>query len=222
MAIKISNTNTGISTVKAMVYGEAGLGKTRLCATAPSPIIISAEAGLLSLKDYNIDVINVNSKKDVMDAYQFITSSADASKYHTICLDSVTEIAEVLLSEYKKEFKDPRQAYGTMHDDMTVLIRSFRDLPNFSVYFTAKQVTKEDAESGITMNRPDAPGNNLKKDLPFFFDEVLALRVGQHEGQEYRYLQTQPHMQWVGKDRSGKLDAQEAPDLTNIFTKILS
>ena len=40
------------SGVKCVVYGPAGGGKTRLLATAPSPIILSAEKGLLSLKKF--------------------------------------------------------------------------------------------------------------------------------------------------------------------------
>ena len=51
MALKFTTTNQAaqLHGVKALVYGPSGAGKTTLCATAPAPIIISAEAGLLSL-----------------------------------------------------------------------------------------------------------------------------------------------------------------------------
>ena len=221
MPLKFTTTKKATGFVKALVFGEAGMGKTVLCSTAPNPIIISAEAGLLSLADHDIPVIEVTSVQDVMDAYQWVTESKDAEQFETVCLDSITEIAEVLLSQYKKEEKDPRKAYGRLSDDMSTLIRSFRDLKDKHVYFSCKMNRKEDESTGITTYKPAMPGNTLTNNLPYFFDEVLALRIGKLDnGTEYRYLQTQPELQWPAKDRSGTLEKVEKPDLSYIFSKI--
>ena len=59
MAIKFSSTKQTVEHINCLVYGEAGIGKTTLCATAPSPLIISAEAGLLSLKKHDIPVYEI-------------------------------------------------------------------------------------------------------------------------------------------------------------------
>ena len=43
--------------LKMVVYGPPGSGKTMLCTTADAPtLIISAEAGLLSIRDTKADV----------------------------------------------------------------------------------------------------------------------------------------------------------------------
>lgn len=69
MAIEIRKTNdisvTGRG-IKLAVYGGAGIGKTRLSATAPNPLIISAESGLLSLKDSATDYIAIKIKRTLM------------------------------------------------------------------------------------------------------------------------------------------------------------
>jgi hypothetical protein len=44
---------------------------------------------------------------------------------------------------------------------------------------------------------------------------------GNGEMVETRYLQTQEDIQWIAKDRSGKLDAIEEPNLANLFAKAL-
>ncbi len=223
MAIKIISTRDfGVNGVKVMVSGPAGIGKTKLCATAPAPLIISAEAGLLSLSDVDIPVIEVKTVDDVMDAYQFVTESKEAEQFETICLDSVSEIAEVLLSTYKKEFKDPRAAYGTLNDDMSALIRSFRDLKGKHVYFSAKETKIVDDSSGLVSYKGSMPGKTMLNSLPFFFDEVLSMGLGKLEdGTYYRYLQTFKDLQRVdNKDRSGKLGLIEKPDLAYIFNKI--
>lgn len=221
MAIKLTSTKKASAHVKVLVFGEAGMGKTVLCATAPTPLIISAEAGLLSLADQDIPVIEVKTVQDVLDVYEWVTTNEDAKQFETICLDSLSEIAEVLLTQYKKEEKDPRKAYGRINDDMSHLIRKFRDLKGKHVYFSCKMIRKEDENSGITSYKPAMPGNTLINNLPYFFDEVLALRIGKTaSGVEYRYLQTQPELQWPAKDRSGCLAKKEKPDLSYIMEKI--
>lgn len=222
MAIKLTTTKKSATHVKALCYGDAGAGKTVLAATAPKPIIISAESGLLSLSHLNIPVIEVSSLEDVKDAYEFITESEDAKDFETVCLDSITEIGEVMLSQYKKEDKDPRKSYGALADHMSQLIRSFRDLEGRHVYFSAKMVRIEDEYTGISTFRPMMPGKTLVNGLPFFFDEVMALRIGEEDnGNKYRYLQTEPDAQYTAKDRSGTLDLIERPDLTHMFDKVL-
>ena len=219
MPIKITTTQRHSDAVKILVYGESGFGKTVLCGTAPNPIIISAESGLLSLRAQNLPVIEVSSVTDLDEAYTYCSTS----EYSTICLDSVSEIAEVCLSELKKKYKDGRKAYGDMFDMVAERIRKFRDLPGKHVYFTAKQVRSEDADTGITRYGPSMPGKTLTNNVEYFFDEVLCLRIGETEGGEkYRYLQTQPDIQYKAKDRSGALDDMEPPNLTKIFNKILN
>lgn len=223
MAIKLTTTGQSSNFVKALCYGDAGVGKTVLCSTAPKPVIISAESGLLSLSHLNIPVIEVQTVDDVTEAYQFLTESDDAKDFETICLDSVTEIAEVLLGEYKSQEKDPRKAYGRLYDDMSKLIRTFRDLPERHVYFSAKLTRIEDEYTGIAGFRPAMPGKSLTNGLPFFFDEVMPLRIGVAEDEsKFRYLQTSPDLQYVSKDRSGKLEEMEEPDLGKLFKKILA
>jgi len=221
MAIKIKSTKDFKSHgVKGLVYGPAGIGKTRLCATAPDPLIISAEAGLLSLADVDIPVIDVKTVDDVNEVYDWIKLSKEADQYKTICLDSITEIAEVLLSTFKAEDKDARQAYGRLADEMTKTIRAFRDLDGKNVYFSAKQARVLN-DVGVTMYLPSMPGKQLLNALPFFFDEVFAYRIGNLEdGTEYRYLQTYADLRYEGKDRSGKLNNIEKPDLAYIYNKI--
>ena len=220
MAIKLTTTNISASHVKALVYGRAGVGKTTLCATAPAPIIISAEAGLLSLAAFNIPVIEITSAEDLKDAYLFITTSNDAKRFETVCLDSISDIGEVVLSDEKERAKDPRQAYGELADRMGKLIRSFRDLKGKHIYFTAKAKRITD-EVGITTWVPSMPGQQLITNLPYWFDLVMPLRIGAtEEGESYRYLQTQPDMIWDAKDRSGKLNKLEKPHLTELFNKI--
>jgi|TARA_R110000744_G_scaffold17537_1_gene47415 hypothetical protein len=221
MALNWTTTNRASEQgVKMLVYGKSGMGKTKLCATAPTPLILSAEAGLLSLRAYDIPVLEINTTGDLTEAYNWIRDSAEAKQFQTICLDSISEIAEVVLAHAKKQVKDPRQAYGELIEKMGATIRLFRDLKGFNVYMSAKEAYEKD-ESGVMSYMPSMPGSKLGAGLPYYFDEVFHLSVGKTpEGVEYRYLRTQPDFNTIAKDRSGALDLIEAADLNNVITKI--
>jgi hypothetical protein len=199
--------------IKAVVYGGSGVGKTVLCSTAPNPIIISAESGLLSLVGKNIPFIEVKSIQDIGEAYQYCIKS----NYDTICLDSLSEIAEVVLAEMKKTVSDGRQAYMKLSEALHPMIRNFRDIKSKHVVFIAKQKRVEDEDTGVAYMEPAMPGKVLPYNLPYLVDEVFAMRVDRKGN---RILQTSADRKYTAKDRSGRLDAEEAPDLSLVFSKI--
>lgn len=224
MAIRLSTTAQALedSGIKILVHGPAGSGKTTLCATTGgSPVIISAEAGLLSLRHQNIPVIEVTDYTDMADAYRFIKESAEAKTFNWICLDSISEIAEVLLAAEKKTNRDVRAAYGALQDQMTALIRSFRDLRERNVYMSCKQQRITDELTGMQLYCPSLPGAKLGQGIGYFFDEVFALRVEKDpEGTPTRFLQTGRDVQFEAKDRSGALALFEPCNLAAIAQKI--
>jgi len=219
MPIEIKNTRGyRVDAVKMVVYGIAGSGKSVLCSTAPNPIIISAEHGLLSLADKDIPYIEVKTLKDINDAFNLIKKSTE---FQTICLDSVSEISEVLLSELKKEAKDARQAYGKLAESLGAMLRNFRNLPGKHIVMTAKRKSVEDEIAGTVEYMPSLPGRVLPESLPYIVDEVFVMKMALKKGAVVRTLQTQPDRQYTAKDRSGALLQFEEPDLTQIFNKIM-
>ena len=218
MAINIKNTKTVANDgVKILVYGQAGAGKTSLIRTLRSPIVLSAEAGLLSIAGSDIPYIEIHNLDELNEAYTYVRDHVE--EYGTIVLDSISEIAEVVLSAEKAKNKDLRQAYGALQDTMNILIRSFRDLPT-NVYFSAKMEKVQD-DTGRVYYGPSAPGTKVSQSLPYFFDEVFALRVEQDQnGKFQRWLQTSLDSTFIAKDRSGKLEQFEEPNLGAIIEKI--
>lgn len=217
MAISLKRTG-GLSAngVKLLVYGQAGAGKTTLIKTLPDVVVLSAEGGLLSIQDADLPFLEITSMEELREAYSWVMES----DYKSVALDSISEIAEVCLNHEKKVNKDPRAAYGSMQEQMADIIRVFRDLPGRHVYMSAKLEKTQD-EMGRILYAPSMPGNKTGQSLPYFFDEVLALRVERDaEGNHHRALMCDSDGLWLAKDRSGKLAGWEAPDLGAIINKI--
>ena len=191
MVFTTAEQATSAGGVKVLTYGEAGVGKTMLLATAPVPLMISNESGALSLRKanlerlygvgnphitYNMPIIEIKTVEDLAEAHRWVTESNEAKGFHTIGMDSASEIAEVILNNAKRQVKDPRQAYGELIEKMETTIRSFRDIPNKHVLITAKMEPMKDEMSGVVKYAPSMPGAKLGHKLPYFFDEVFRHR----------------------------------------------
>ncbi|MGC9216635.1 ATP-binding protein [Acidithiobacillus sp.] len=221
MAVKLRSTNTiHQDGVKVLVYGHAGAGKTSLIRTLPDPVIISVESGLLSIQDSDIPFIEVTDMESLKDAFEWLVGSTEASQFRSVAIDSLSEIAEVVLSDEKRTNKDGRAAYGEMATKVTELVRGFRDINGKHVYFSAK-CEKQADETGRILYSPGMPGAKLAQQIPYLVDEVLALRVEKdEEGKSQRALMCDSDGLWSAKDRSGRLDAWMAPDLGEIIKVI--
>jgi hypothetical protein len=222
MAIKILSTkDVHTNGIKLVLYGASGTGKTRMGATAPNPVFISAEKGLLSLAHLDIPYLEVKTLKSLDEAYNYVVKS----EFETIVIDSLSEVTQNILDQTKKTMIsesssgkiDARQAYGKIAESVGNMIRNFRDIDGKNVVFIAKERKVEDESSGVITFEAYLPGRVLPFDLPYLVDEVLCLQIDR-KGE--RFLQTQPDRKRVCKDRSDQLSEFERPDLTKIFNKI--
>lgn len=220
MAIKLKSTaDVQLNGVKALVYGMAGTGKTYMIQTLPNPVVISAESGLLSLTGTNIPYMEIKSFADLQEAYQWVVSS-DGAQFESIAIDSISEIGEIVLAYEKSVNKDGRAAYGEMAVKIMEIMRAFRDIQGKNVMFIAKAEKAQD-ETGRMLYQPSMPGAKIAQQLPYLVDLVMALRTEKDaDGNVQRALMCQTDGTWQAKDRSGKLEAWEAPDLGAIIAKI--
>ena len=207
---------------KLLVYGQAGAGKTYATQTMPGKVlVISAEAGLLSIKDApNVSAIEVSNYDDLREVYAALKSGELV--FDSVCLDSVSEISEILLVHEKSRNKDGRMAYQNVAEAVTSLMRSFRDL-DMHVLFLCKE--GKENNDGVFFFGPKMASKPLGDAITYFFDEVLALRVIEDQDDDgnpvaARWLQTRIGQGYTAKDRSGKLEAFEEPNLTALITKL--
>lgn len=232
----ISAKSFGQDSLKMLVFGQSGHGKTTLCSTSLEPtLIISAESGLLSINGSDCDVIDLATDDNgalvpkekriarLMDAYKFLQTEECKQKYRWICLDSLTEIGQNLVEKLQMDFPDRKDAlvlWGEYSKSMRGIIKAFRDMSFYNVVFTALAIEEKD-ENGKKSIGIDLNGK-ISQQLPQFFDEVLFLHVTKNEaGDSVRRLLCNPvDAVPYAKDRSGKLDKFEEPNLAKIAMKI--
>jgi hypothetical protein len=221
MAIDFINAADAVKKqgLKLLVYGPAGAGKTVLCATAKEPtLIISAEGGLLSIKEAptNIKIAEVHSRAEFEEVLTYLKANTPPA---WVAIDSVSEVAEIVLAEELEKTKMPMKAYGELGQVMTALVKEFRDLP-CNVVMTCKQAKAKDDSQGMMMFEVGMPGQKLAAALPHYFDIVGAMRVFKQDDKLTHWLQCHRDEQYDAKDRSGKLDVFEKPNLAALKKKI--
>lgn len=220
--------------IKLVVYGKSKVGKTSLIATCANPLIISAERGLLSLRNNpatrNTPVIEIHGMTEFNEVFEWCSKSNDAKKFNSFALDSITEIAELCLGEEKaKAIAKAKggkvnnfEPYMELGTQIMAILRGFRDMPAKHVLFIAQEEFDKDEQTGLSVYRPVLPGRQLTRQLPYTFDEILQInRFTTPEGQPYNMLRTTSDAQNVAGDRSGKLDIWEPADIGYIINKIL-
>ena len=223
--------------IKCCTYGRSDAGKTMLCATAPTPVIAAAERGLLSLTDHNaarvfgdapytppsrIPAVEIRTRDALYDFARWC-STPEGRQYETVCLDSLSAIADYILADERAKTKGDAygKAYGALADDFLALIRHLTTTLGHNVYAIAKQDRNKDDFSGAMLYGPMFPGQQIGKNLPYEFDELFCLRLMPGEdGQTARWLQTAADFQYEAKDRSGALAPFEYPHLGHVFNKI--
>lgn len=223
MTISYGNTKDLGGSIKMMIHAPAGYGKTSLLATAPTPLVVSTEQGLLSLKKAGLPFAIVQTMEDLKAIREMIFTHESFASFETIGIDSITDIAESIVMEFKKTYKDPRQAYSELNDQLLPELRKWRDQNQKHVYVTCKQNHITDGLTGAIKYSTSMPGRVLPQEMPYWGDELLTIRiVRDEEGKETRWIQTQPDIQYDAKDRSGALDLFEPMNLTTIINKIRS
>lgn len=232
MSVKITTTKgAGVDRLKVLVHGPPGIGKTRLAASTgdlPGTLILSAEGGLLSLREHDIRQIEVGAGPE---AWGRIEGAIDAilngqiPDVRWLVVDSISEIAEALLATEKGKTSDPRRAYGELGDKIPAIIRKLRDVPAH-VVMIAKQ-SRYEAEGQPPLSGPSMPGKSLTGALAYLFDEVFAMTLVEVTADDgstsvRRAFLTQRTLTHEAKDRSGALKPMEPARLDKIAQKIAS
>lgn len=155
--------------------------------------------------------------KAIDEFFDFITKSNEARNFDTICIDSLSQMAEVVLGEEIAKAKDLRKAYGEMSRKVMGHLTTLYFLQNKHTYLICKQAN----DNGVF--RPYFPGQDLNVKVPHLFDVILYLAVHNIPGYgQQRAFRTSANYDCVARDRSGKLAEFEQLDLTNVFNKVMS
>lgn len=207
--------------VKGLIYGPPGSAKTPLVNTAPRPLLLACEPGLLSMRGSQVPTYQAFTSNLVDEFFKWFFNSNESRNFDTLAVDSVSQMCDIYLQAAHKTNKHGLAAYGEMARNVMDQLRPLFFMQQKHTYLIAKQATQN--ENGILKCIPYFPGQQLPVDIPHMYDEVLHLTK-----QNVPMVGTVTAFRCIGvpdvlaRDRSGRLNEFEPPDYAAIVRKAMS
>ncbi len=150
-------------------------------------------------------------------------------RYETIFVDSITKISRIALQWAQQQpdafnaqgKPDLRGAYGILGREMLAWITQLQHARQKNVVFTCAMEQSKD-DFGRLVWEPHLEGAKTGRELPGIVDEVISYSlIDFGDGEAVRAFVTQKDNVYglPAKDRSGRLDPIEPPDLGKLIAK---
>ena len=207
--------------IKIMIYGDPGVGKTTLSASAPDWLMVNIEKGAKVLKNHknlvgpNCQALQFKSVFQLEQLLKYLEQDHPAfAQYKTIIIDSYSELQKRDLDEIVRveAAKDAsRNKYLPIGPDYNINTEHLRQIGtalknlNRHVIVTAHVKEEKDDSSGRLLVRPNLTPK-LAGTMAGLFDVVGYLqRTTDASGNEVRTLQVHPTNKVTAKTRIGGL-----------------
>lgn len=153
------------------------------------------------------------------------------AKYTTVFFDSITVLSRMCFSWSKEQPEamsektgkpDTRGAYGLLGREMIQFLTTCQHIPNKSIVMVGILEKIVDDLKRVSWE-PQIEGGKTGREMAGIFDQVITLQTFEREdGPPYRAFVTHQMNPWgyPAKDRSGRLQMLEEPDLGKLIHKI--
>lgn len=220
--------------LKALLYGKPGVGKTPMINTAPRPVLLATEPGLLSMRGSTVPTWEAYTMERVEEFFKWLSESKEAANFDTVAIDSGSQIAELSLIKHQAKCKDGRKAYGEMSLECMKHFDTLYYMQQKHVIVICKETRAEVGKQVVQQNgafvvestyqaQPFFPGQDLNVKIPHRYDAILYAAHTQVPGvaQQVTALRSKGTAEILARDRSGQLAELEPPNLDAIIRKCM-
>jgi len=201
---------------KCIIYGPPGSAKTPIINTAPRPVLLATEPGLLSMRGSKVPTWVAPNKARIDEFFKWFENSAEAKNFDTLAVDSTSQMCDIGLSESKA--KHGLAQYGEMADWVYPFLERMYFMREKHMYLIAKEEVLNDGR-----RRPYYPGKYLPTQIPHKYDCVLRLAKVPVPGVgEVLAFQCNGTYEISARNRTGTLADFEQPDFSKLVTKVMS
>ena len=224
--------------VRVLVYGEPGAGKTHFAGTFPDPFFIDADRGLRTLKGFHHPYVPLTlggrTYREIMDILRALRDKVGFFKelpVQTIVLDSLTEIATMLVNESmryptivggkasaarKPEDEKPQwDDYARIAGRLDSIMLTCRDM-GMNVVATAGVKTEKDEVTGGLIGGPLIVGG-YRHVIGHKFDEFFYMEPKEEHGKSTYYAYTSKHRYFAAKSRDGRAARIANPNYKDLY-----
>jgi hypothetical protein len=203
--------------VKALIYGAPGSAKTPLINTAPRPVLLACEPGLLSMRNSNVPTYQAFTPNAIDEFFKWFFNSEEVKNFDTLAIDSTSQMADIYLQDALRNNKHGLKAYGEMATKTMEHLRTLYYTRYKHTYLIAKQ---EKDDTGFI--KPFFPGKQLPVDIPHMYDCILHLAIHNVPGVgQVKAFRCHGSIDSLCRDRTGNLAEFEQPNFAALVEKAM-
>lgn len=199
-----------VTTLKALIYGQPGLGKTTFALSAPNPVLLDFDNGVHRVNAaHQKDTLQITSWQDCLDEL----AAGTFAPYQTIVIDTAGKMLDYLgVYIIQKNPKMGRgngaltlQGYGERKGEFTNLIKTLSVMGKHIIFIAHE---KEEKDGETNYKRPEiggSSGNDLYKELDLIgYMEAIGKK---------RTISFLPQEKFYAKNACGLNEIIELPEL---------
>ena len=178
------------TTIKALLYGQPGLGKTTLSLSTPNPLLLDFDNGVHRVNaSHKCDTVQIESYQNFLDVLK-----EDLSEYNTLIIDTAGKMLDymglhLIQNDPKLGKRDGSlslQGYGARKSEFVRVLKAVSIMGKHIIFVAHEREEKEGDQKIIRPEIGGSSANDLMKELDL---------VG--------------YMQAIGKDRTVSFDPCE-------------
>ena len=211
--IKKANELIIPSTVKMMIYGQAGMGKTTVALSSPNPLLLDFDNGVKRVNMAHldgIDIVQISYWSDVQQVLQ-----EDLSAYQTIVVDTIGKMMDFIIT-HKCGTRQPQiRDWGGINAEFSWMARTLSSL-NKNVIFVAHRDTRKEGDDTVFIPAlREKSYNSIVTEL----DLLGYLEMKSENGRQRRTITFDPTSRNDGKNTCNLPSVMEVPTILDASGK---
>lgn len=205
--IRKSNELNIPTTVKMMIYGQAGMGKSTVALSAPSPLLLDFDGGVKRINMSHlegVDIVQITRWQEVQEVLR-----KDLSPYQTIVVDTIGKMMDFII-KYKCGDRLPSiRDWGGINAEFAWLTRTLSGL-NKNIIFVAHRDTRKEGDDTVFIPAlREKSYNSIVTEL----DLLGYLEMKSENGQQKRTITFDPTSRNDGKNTCNLPSVMEVPTI---------
>lgn len=129
--------------IKALIYGQAGMGKTTLALSAPKPLLLDFDNGVNRVNfEHQKDTVQIKSFQEALDVL-----NEDLSEYESIIVDTIGKMMDFIITKVCGSSNPRIQDWGRINQEFTNFVRIASSLNKNIIFIAHRDVRKEGEEN---------------------------------------------------------------------------
>lgn len=182
------------TTIKMMVYGQAGMGKTTFALSADKPLLLDFDNGVKRVNMSHldgVDIVQITSWQDVKMVLQ-----ENLNDYRTIVVDTIGKMMDFIIT-FKCGLKQPRvQDWGGINAEFTWFTRALSSLGKHIIFVAHRDTRKEGDDTVFVPALREKSYNSIVTEL----DLLGYLEMRAENGRQVRTITFDPTSRNDGKN----------------------